>query len=238
MKILAVGFDLSQSDREQIGRVVAACGFTSQNLDTRDIKTTAIDFIDIDLVLIFGERAGRSIVPMAKEKGLLYTLLPTIKNLYPTEYGGIAEDRARTFKELSTIAEALRSGQIQVVSDRKLLSTIKPPAVIADLSIPVIQTLEKTIRDSGRTSWTCTTKDGKVVGIIVDAQTPEPPGVDYCITFAELLAMRAAIDVLQIQEIKFVSSSKLQTNQNSQTIGSNGSRDPDHRGDRVAQKAN
>lgn len=215
MNILAVGFDLNESDREQVMKIMAACRLTTHKIEMKDIKTTAIDFIDVDFLIILGERAGRSLIPMAKEKGLLHLSLPTIRNLYPIDDGGITEDRTRTFKELSSLAEALRSGQLQVVADRKILTTMKPPAAIGDLSVAAIQALEKIIREAGRTSWTCTTKDGKVIGITIDTKQQEPEGVDFCITFAELLAMRAAIDILQVQEIRFVPSSKLQASKDS-----------------------
>jgi hypothetical protein len=196
-------------------KVMAACKLTIHKIEIRDIKTVTIDFTDVDFLVILGERAGRSLIPMAKEKGLPYLTLPTIRNLYPVEDGGITEDRSRTFKELSNLSEALQSGQLQVIEDRRILTTMKPPAAIGDLTVPAIQALEKVIRESGRTSWTCAMKDGKVVGITIDTKQPEPEGVDFCITFAELLAMRAAIDILQVQEIRFVPSSKLQVNKDS-----------------------
>lgn len=214
MNILVVGFNLNESDRELIVKIVSVCKLNMHQVDIKDIKTTAIEFTDIDFLIILGERTARSLIPMAKERGLLHLSLPTIKNLYPIEYGGIIEDRVRTFKELSNLSEALKTGQLQVVADRKILTSMKPPAAIGDLSIAAIQALEKVIREVGRTSWTCTTKDGKVVGITTDTKQPEPDGVDFCITFAELLAMRAAVDIFQTDGIKFVSTNKLPTNKN------------------------
>jgi len=211
--LLAIGFDISIEDREQIQRIIYNCGGQKESIDIKDIKTTSIDYNNTDLVILFGDRVSRSILPVLQDKEIPNILLPPIKNLHPINKGGITEDRNKVFNELTSIINNITSGKIQTVEDKKILSSIKPPSSIGDLSIPVIQSLEKTIRDTGRTVWTCTSKDGRVVGILTDANQPPPSGTDYCITFAELLAMRAAMDVLSISEIRFVS--KLQDNKSS-----------------------
>lgn len=215
MNILAVGFDLNETDREQVNKITTACKLSLHKIEVKDIKTSTTDFSDVDFLIVFGERAGRTLIPLAKENGMLHISLPTIRNLYPLNEGGVAEDRLRTFKELSNLAEALKAGQLKVIEDKKILLTMQLPIVISDLSVPSIQALEKVIRESGRTSWTCATKDGKVVGITLDTKQPEPEGVDFCITFAELLMMRAAVDILKIEGITFVSTSKPTTDKSS-----------------------
>jgi hypothetical protein len=203
MHVLGVGFDLSEKDREFIVKVIKGSGFGEWPVVPLDIRTSSIEIEDVSLVVIFGERAARSVVPISRERGLLYTVIPSIKNLYLPSEGGNEKDRAEAFKLLCDLKLAMKSGRLQVLDDRKILSSLKPE-LAPDLTLPVIQGLEKKLNELGKKTWMMTTKDGKVICLTTDSSMQKTDGVDILVSFAEMMAIRAAMDVFKVQEIEYV----------------------------------
>ena len=88
---------------------------------------------------------------------------------------------------------------VDTISETNLIDPV-PDTDLKDLKI-----LEQTLVQKNINKWISTTKNGKTIQISIQ---PEPSETDINITFAELYALRYAMDILNINEWMIVYSNK------------------------------
>lgn len=205
MIIGILGFNLTKKDIEQINKVLTGCKITSdyQIIDVRSVDLT-IAMKDLEIVLALGRFASNMGRKKASDNGSTFIELPDIKKLYPIEEGGDKEARTSAYNTLVDLQSTIDSGKLRVVDDRKAVESIKEDEV-PDLSPGQIQKLKDVLQETGKTDWVCLTKSGQSVRVSLTPSVDS--NFDINMTFDELLAIRVAMDILQAQEVQFVSSS-------------------------------
>ena len=217
--LAAVGFGLSQDDKDLITKIAAGVGIPG---DVRiiDVRTNVLDLDGINIVLCFGQRAHWTVetyVKGAKRKNFFMSSLPAISELYPVEKGGVEGMRRKAFNSLQEVKRKFYTSETQQLqNDTALITGIKTDT-LPDLSLGMIQELVTKLRDLGRKDWTCIVANDKVVRITLEPQTEKPSGIDSDITVAELMLIRAAMDVFQVKEVRFVPSKPVASPERDQT---------------------
>jgi hypothetical protein len=124
---------------------------------------------------------GNKASRLATEIKTKYTVnLPEISTLHPGT--GIQDKRKEALKKLNVL---------------------KDP--VPDMKLSDLQSLELNLKSKSINKWLTTTKSGKTVQISVE---PEQADADINITFAELYALRIAMEALDIKEFTIVYSNQ------------------------------
>jgi hypothetical protein len=190
-KAYSVG--LQEKDFElvrKIAKVVTTEHVTVKDLRYYDIK---LENTEEDILFIFGNKACR-LAGDIKAKHVVN--LPDISTLHSKT--GILEKRQEALKQLNILKEILED-DIQAELNKKVQDPV-PEMKISDL-----QSLELNLKSKSINKWLTTTKNGKTVQISI---TPESAEADINITFAELYALRMAMEVLDVKEFTVVYSSQ------------------------------
>ena len=206
--LAAIGFNVSSEDRALIGSIMKGWNITVEPRII-DVRTNILDLDGISIVLCFGQRAKFAVETYSKDKKKHVYLadLPALSDIHPVDKGGKTEERKKVVKVMDELYRKFFNTKEQSLNeDNDLIQSIRSD-MIPDLSLGVIQELSKKLASLGRKDWTCITSGDKVVRITFDPQTEKPAGVDSDITFAELMLIRAAMDIFQVKEVRFVPKS-------------------------------
>jgi len=178
MEFKALGFGIKKEHKEIIEKI-------SENileipLEIIDTKSAVADIDPLHAILYFGQKALKIAPPIGK----VYVVLPELHELEAIE--GNEEKREEAYKKLLAFKEELHTFQA--------VTTAKLP----ELNCSEIVAIENALKATGQTSWQCKTKEGKLLYV-----TLEPTRIPdaFSITFAELYALKMAIEYLKIEEI-------------------------------------
>lgn len=207
MKLRAIGFNLTRNDRDQINIIFKGCGIDGIPgliiTAVHDVKTTKLaDMITSpDTILVtFGNWAHNMCKKIAKDRGYTLVSVPDVKRLYKSELGGNPKDRENAFSALKSLKSAIESGKLRILEDKKLVDSIKLDG-LKNFNIEILQKLEAAVENSGRTDWVLRSGDQN---IRVSLYPSQDENYDVNITFMELIALRAAMDIFQADEVQFV----------------------------------
>lgn len=206
MKIGILGFNISSGDKVQMNRILVGYGLLEKNtIEINDVKSVSIESAmeDKDIILSFGSWASRMGRKAAKKKNITFVELPDIKKLYRPLEGGSKGAREKAAEVLNGLKSVMGSGTLKIVDDQRVVETISPRDVVANLSVGMIQELKKKVQDSGKEEWICSTESGHLVRVSLEP-TDIDPSFDINVTFEELLVLRALLDVFQASEVRFV----------------------------------
>lgn len=204
MKLLAVCFGVNQADKEHIVKVISVANILRWDLEITDVRISPIDLKDVIFVFTFGEKAAMQTEEAIRKNStnLVCLHLPTIKQLYPVEQGGDELARTKALADLVELQAAFGQDRVELFEDKKTADSIKVTD-LPDYSIAKIQAIEKAVKESGKNIWLLMLKNKKILALTIDGKIGSQK-VDINMTFSELIALRAAMDILEVQEVKFV----------------------------------
>jgi len=190
-KAYSVG--LQEKDFDLIRKITKVV--TEDHVVVKDLRYYDINLEETekDILFIFGNKASR----LATGIKTKYTVnLPEISTLHPGT--GILDKRKEALKKLNVLKEILED-DIQAELNKK----IQDP--VPDIKLSDLESLELNLKSKSINKWLTTTKSGKTVQISVE---PEQADADINITFAELYALRIAMEALDIKEFTVVYSNQ------------------------------
>lgn len=210
MTITVLGFNITAQDKTQILRMLSAAGI-KETINIQDTRSTLVNLVGTDVVVVLGKRALIAVRPIVEARKTPLIELPEVSKLYPPDQGGDTAARDGAWEKLKTLKSNLSTGKLEISEDEAILKGLVEDQ-IPNLSLSKLQALEKALKDSKKTTWKCTTKSGKIVCISLQPLEVSSKSVDadIYITFHELFALRAAMDIFQISEVTFVSNSSNQ----------------------------
>lgn len=231
MILTVLGFNITAQDKSQIIRMLTAAGI-KDSVSIQDTRSSSVNLRGSDVVLIFGRKALLAARPAYEAANIPVIEFPEMQKLYPPAAGGDKTARDSAWEKLTKLTEDLKTGKLETSEDQRILNELTED-MIPDLSLSKIQALEKVLKETKKTSWKCTTKSGKIVCISLQPlEGSSKMNADIYITFHELFALRAAMDIFQISEVTFVSNSSDQrssqdaSNNSSSTTNSPGNQVP------------
>lgn len=175
MKLIAISFGISTSARETIENI--GKNIFNQPIFIIDLKISEPEVGPIDNILIFGAKANR-LFSRGTQQNIL--ILPELKELEP----GNDKSREQTYANLLNFK--------QQIQNQKIISEDSLP----NLSCNKILALENRLKEKNENSWKGKTKDGRSVEIQLESINSD---ADIILTFSELYAIKAAMDVLDIE---------------------------------------
>ena len=173
----ALGFNLSTYHLE-IVRNIASSVFNTE-IEVVDIKTSKIELNNTDIVLAFGKKAHR----LTKSRPLTLEL-PELSKL---------EDR----KKNEEIRRTTYLSLLEFKKEINLLSTISEKDL--DLTCDSLLSLENSLKKKGKALWMGKTKNGKSIELSLAPQKKK--NADISLTFAEMYAIRTAMDTLEVDTL-------------------------------------
>jgi hypothetical protein len=175
MRLIALAFGINKSGREIIESI--AKNIFKRDIEIIDVKTTEVILQPTDRVLCFGRRA------LKETNGDTWVcFLPDLRKLEP----GNDEQRSKTYKQLLETKQTIDNEQIITEKDLPRLSCEK------------VQAIENRLKEKNQTSWKGKTKDGRSVELQIESVESS---ADIVLTFAEMYAIRTAMDTLDIEEL-------------------------------------
>ena len=177
MKLVAISFDISSSARKIIENI--GSNIFNQPIFIIDLKISEPEVGPLDNILIFGTKANR-LFSRGTQQNIL--ILPELKELEP----GNNKVREQVYTNLLNFKEHIQN--------QKVISTESLP----NLSCDKILAIENRLKEKNEKSWKGKTKDGRSVEIQLHSTSSD---ADIVLTFSELYVIKAAIDVLGIEEI-------------------------------------
>ena len=190
-KAYSVG--LQEKDFElirKIAKVVTTEHVTVKDLRYYDIK---LEETEEHIVFIFGNKASR-LANEIKAKHVVH--LPEISTLHSAT--GILEKRKEALKKLNILKEILED-DLQAELNKK----VQDP--VPEMKTSELKDLESNLKSKSISKWLGTTNSGKTVQISIN---PQPAEADINITFAELYALRIAMEALDVKEFTVVYSNQ------------------------------
>lgn len=177
MILKALAFNII-ADHYKIINNIASSIFNS-SIDIVDIKISEIELDNTDIVLVFGGKAARLVTD-----NLLYLKLPELSKLEDRRSN--EETRELAYKSLLEFKEKINL--LQEISIEDL-----------DLTCDNILALEKSLKEKKETAWKGVTKNGKNIEISLTPRKKK--NADIFLTFAEMYAIRTAMDTLEVEKI-------------------------------------
>lgn len=191
MLIATLGFGLTKKNRDRIQTIAKAMEFEPRVVD---LILGEYKFEGEEAVLIFGDQALKQYHKSKDRKvEIPFTVLPEPDVLEPGKLDQTS--REKYLKDLRSLLEITKK-KVNTITESSL-----PPMTAGDLRI-----LEETLRKTGRTEWLGKTQDKKTIAITTDPR--ERGEEDMVITFAELYAIRAAMETLRVKEFQIVTDPK------------------------------
>ncbi|MAG39561.1 hypothetical protein CMI41_01155 [Candidatus Pacearchaeota archaeon] len=191
----AYGVGFQERDFELVRKITKV--ITEEYVVIKDLRYYDINLEDTkdSIVFLFGSKASRLAKDISTRESIF---LPEIKSLYQKEEN--ESSRQSAFKKLMLLKDIIENkNTVDTVSETNLIDPV-PDTDLKDLKI-----LEQTLVQKNINKWISTTKNGKTIQISIQ---PEPSETDINITFAELYALRYAMDILNINEWMIVYSNK------------------------------
>jgi len=189
MKLSAIAFNLKKNHYDIIQRISENVLY--RPIEVIDLKSFTPFFNGNDAVLIFGARGKKYF--RKNSNCHQYLELPEITELEKTDDNeGVRE---RIWEQLLSFKETLDNNQI--ITAEALL----------DLSADNILALEASLKAKGLNEWFGRTKKGETVCLSLLPAEEKKNKADIVLTFAELYAIRVAMDVLEVEEIVIGGSS-------------------------------
>ena len=184
--IIAVSFAIKSHQRELLQRMLSNV-LEVESVIT-DLQTHSLSCSPTDILLVFGMRARK----LLKENIGRIISFPELIKLEPDASN--ENTRYEVYQELLKLKEEL-NGQLVLTAES-----------LPDLSTNAIVALEILLRAKGETLWHGVTKDNRSICLSL---LPCPDSIaDIALTFAELFALRAAMETLQIRELSIGRTNK------------------------------
>ncbi len=191
----AYGVGFQERDFELVRKITKV--ITEEYVVIKDLRYYDINLEDTkdSIVFLFGSKASRLAKDISTRESIF---LPEIKSLYQKKEN--ESSRQSAFKKLMLLKDIIENkNTVDTISETNLIDPV-PDTDLKDLKI-----LEQTLVQKNINKWISTTKNGKTIQISIQ---PEPSETDINITFAELYALRYAMDILNINEWMIVYSNK------------------------------
>ena len=199
-KAYSVG--LQEKDFELIRKIAKVV--TTEHVAVKDLRYYDIKLEETEehIVFIFGNKASR----LANEiKAKHVVRLPEISTLHSST--GILEKRKEALKKLTILKEILED-DLQSEMNKK----VQDP--VPEIKTSELKDLESNLKLKSIDKWLGTTNSGKTVQISIN---PQPAEADINITFAELYALRIAMEALDVKEFTVVYSNQTSKVNNKKT---------------------
>lgn len=197
MAFKAFAFNLNKEEENTIRRMVAVA--TDEKVQLVDTMSFKPECNKEDIIFLYGKRVHRQF----KNSPCRYKLeFPDIPALVDKQ--GDPETRKHAFQVLVDLKEKLASGELESVQEtvnRVVLTEESLPAINAD----DVLVLQKYIQEQNQDYWQGTTKKGQSVRLTV---APTSSDADVNMTFAELYAVKMAIETLNLKEVEVVPRTK------------------------------
>jgi hypothetical protein len=210
MSIKAIGYNINKEEEEKI--IIPMAQIVSSDIvDVFDLRSVKPDVSADDIVFVFGEKTSRMMQNIPCKIKLEFPDLPKLDRRFGEE-----DLRRQALEQLLRLKKALSTGNIlnnKITECTNSTTHITTEALPSLTSQEVLQQLENTLRREGIKEWIGTTSNGKIVRLTVDREMNE--AADINMTFAELFAMKIAMEALQVKELEIVYRSNLIRKSNS-----------------------
>lgn len=182
MNVVAVGYGFKKIHYEIIQSISENVLYRPiQIMDLRSFEPT---FSGTDAVICFGSRA-RKCFDKNNQGCIHFIELSQIQNLEDKE--GNEKEKEKAWKALLTFKEKLDN--TKTITDKDL----------PDMKAGDVLSLEAQLKEKNITEWFGTTKDGRTVYLSSGAGKERK--ADINLSFAELYALKTAMEVLDIEEV-------------------------------------
>lgn len=195
-KFKAYGFNLTENDEKIISKMFSLV--TTDMPEIYDLRSFSPEIDSDDVIFVYGLKSKK----ICKElKCLAKIEFPDIAKLDATT--GDEGQRELAYKEILKLKKYLGSNyKNEEISTGIILEDIKDK--INETSLPPLNSkqvmqLEIVLKKKGITSWVCKSKDGIKTRITIE---PEKSDADINLTFKELYALKACMEVLHIEEFE------------------------------------
>lgn len=193
MEFRAYGYNLRKEDYKTIEAMVKVV--TSKIPFICDIRSYEIESNSTDVLFLFGARVIKECKSLDCKIKLEF---PDISKL---DAGfGEEEERDEAFSKLINLQKVLHK-QIST-TPKTVVETYK----LSEESLPTLNAneilaLEETLKKQGVTEWKGITKNGVTICL---SWLPGKKDADINLTFAELYALKVAMETLQVEEFEIV----------------------------------
>jgi hypothetical protein len=177
MSFKALAFNILAHHLEIINNI--ALSIFKEKINVIDIKTSEVELNNTDVVLAFGKKAHR----LAKNKCLALQL-PELSKLEDRK--GNEEIRVATYTSLLEFKKQIDLLQTIIESD-------------LNLTCNELLSLENSLKNKKEVIWKGNTKAGKSIELSLVPQKEK--NADISLTFAEMYAIRTAMDTLNVEKI-------------------------------------
>jgi hypothetical protein len=188
MSLIALSSGLKKHHYDIINRI--AENILYKPIEIIDLKSYSPDINGGDIILLFGTRAKKFF--QAKKYTNPYLILPEVANLEDEPEN--ERKREKAWEALLEFKELLDS-QVTLTSEQ-----------LSELTASDVVGMEILLKQKGVTEWFGKMKDGKTLCLSVEPTKDN--GVDVALTFAELYAIKTAMEVLEVEEITIGSNNK------------------------------
>lgn len=193
MSFLAFGYNLRKEDYDLIVKMVKVV--TDTPVEIYDLASYEADILEKDIVFFFGE--NRAVTAAKQANCRLKVEFPDAVEL-DAAFGN--EDlREMAWEKLKEVKRLLATAKEQErAADIPKIVADDLPAISSD---KILQQLRVAMSKQGIESFRCITKDGREIVLTVE---PQKCDAEFCMTFAELYALKLAQEVLHVKEFELV----------------------------------
>jgi len=194
MNLLAISSSLKKIHYDIINRI--AKNIFCQPVTIVDLKSYSPEISGGDAILLFGPRAKKHF-KLNKYQNI-HLILPAVIELEDESKN--EKNREQTWKVLLKFKELLESSLTLTSSQ------------LSELTANDISAIEIVLKSRGKTEWFGKTKSDKTICLSILPADKEK--ADIVLTFAELYAIKTAMEVLEVEEITIGTSGKRANNNN------------------------
>lgn len=205
MGLVAYGFNLNQKNTQTIREMASV--ITDKPIDVIDLRSFDPTAPEDSVVFFYGESMQ---VKQAKDKEYKIKVEFPDVDLLDEDFGDI-EERRLAYEKLLKIKEALATidkvedevaeSELGTQTEQSESITIHEEELPKLSSTEVLHQLVKAMQENGTKEWTGSTTGGHKVRLTVE---PSHSDAEINMTFAELYFIRAAMETLQLKELKIV----------------------------------